>query len=294
MNAVIPSNPIILFLSDYDALIVPVVFPFPCMDVTLKETLMTFLDMAIGAALTHTIVRIPSALWIAFVTLTALHIWYNIRAMRSLCVRRLNMHRLDLLLEAFLNKARKSDDLPDPQQIARMESLAPPLFHNVIQSFVPRSKKSTNIRMAPSLMTVSKPIRGALMVQMRSSYKGKTSSSKCWLLMDPSRHVVYVFLHHSINSSDGLLQAYCYGRVAVRFFQLSADVVSSRKDRWQHAVDRAFTWTFVDGGWTRFSRMLRSTGWDLSNPALGAGLARVDIQCNNAMPSDECYSKKEV
>ena len=41
-------------------------------------------------------------IWAAFLVLTALHIYANVRAMRALCLKTLNCARMDVLLEHLL------------------------------------------------------------------------------------------------------------------------------------------------------------------------------------------------
>lgn len=68
---------------------------------------------------------IPAYAWATFVVLTILHVYFNIRAVRCLCLRSLNPPRLDALVAWSISNR---GDVLTPEALAAMESLlAPPV-----------------------------------------------------------------------------------------------------------------------------------------------------------------------
>jgi hypothetical protein len=69
-----------------------------------KETAVTAIGMTLGILLTRVCAQHNLASWMCFLALTALHVWANIKAMRSLVLTSLNQPRLDVLLQTYGDK----------------------------------------------------------------------------------------------------------------------------------------------------------------------------------------------
>ena len=57
--------------------------------------------MVLGMLLTKYCSGSQTAAWLWFLALTALHVWANLKAMRSLVLTSINLPRLEALLEAY-------------------------------------------------------------------------------------------------------------------------------------------------------------------------------------------------
>lgn len=49
---------------------------------------------------------LPALLWVTFISLTALHVYANVKAMRSLVLTSLNPSRLELLVDTYFDKVQ--------------------------------------------------------------------------------------------------------------------------------------------------------------------------------------------
>lgn len=65
---------------------------------------MTLVGMVLGMALIRLAAGRPALTWAAFWTLTAVHVWANVRAMRCLRIAGINQPRLGLLLRHYLRQ----------------------------------------------------------------------------------------------------------------------------------------------------------------------------------------------
>ena len=252
---------------------------------------MTILGMLFGTFVVKAVPKVPFVIWISFIVLTILHVWFNILAMRSLCIKRINSHRLELLLEEFISRGQSIKTLPKPADISKMESLFPPIIHVWIQRLIMKKKRTPRVHLALSLSKVPVAVRVALASQMKSQNNHKYTQRQYWIIVDNYDLDVYVFLHLSAKTHEDYLKAYCCGLYA------SLELKNLKGTRVDHAVDlhnrntselpvnensfnavvKATKW--VDGGgMDRFISIMERSGWDLSNPALSMGSARISAE----------------
>ncbi|KAL3158045.1 hypothetical protein ABBQ32_011654 [Trebouxia sp. C0010 RCD-2024] len=69
-----------------------------------QETATSLGGMLLGMAFTHAFNDVPWLIWVSFLSLTALHVYANIQAVRALTLTSLNPSRLQLLVDTFYHK----------------------------------------------------------------------------------------------------------------------------------------------------------------------------------------------
>ncbi|KAL3136855.1 hypothetical protein ABBQ38_005562 [Trebouxia sp. C0009 RCD-2024] len=90
---------------------------------------------------------VPWLIWVSFLSLTALHVYANIRAVRALTLTSLNPSRLQLLVDTFYHKGV----VLTPREAACLEPLAPPPLQRILDRV---SRQPPAIIMGTSLKTL--------------------------------------------------------------------------------------------------------------------------------------------
>ena len=72
---------------------------------------------------------VPWLIWGSFLTLTALHVYANIQAVRALTLTSLNPSRLQLLVDTFYHKVCLASIESSAQMLLRATGVKPSLAH---------------------------------------------------------------------------------------------------------------------------------------------------------------------
>lgn len=96
-----------------------------------QETVATLVGMALGWVANTVTDERPFALWALFISLTFAHIWLNIRAVKAISIRTLDVNRIRSIVEMSERRVLFRDAfIPNPSDVAKKESLLPSLLVN--------------------------------------------------------------------------------------------------------------------------------------------------------------------
>jgi len=213
-----------------------------------QEIAVTLLGMILGLGLRTIAAKNIAAAWIAFVAMTALHVYANIRAMRCLCIARLNPERLDIIIKRY----KEVREIPTPMEVASLERLLPPILQRwwvrkvYMRLFGMRgSNQYWDIVLSPDLSSLSAKTRKLIFRNVENSNRRKrgndsitlddkknSSNSRNIVVPDADNKKLYVFLQ-PIEGSDNddstgsseceqLVQSYCKARTIALQLENSA------------------------------------------------------------------------
>jgi hypothetical protein len=264
-----------------------------------QETAITLLGMLLGLGLTRISAKSTAAAWVAFIAMTVLHVFANMRAMRCLCITRLNPERLDIIIETY-GKMKK---IPTPMEVASLERLMPPILQrwfsktvNVRLFGMRGSNQHWDVVLVPDLSSLSlktrKLIADSFNRNSEMSYstekknvldtKNNTHQDRIIVVPDAENNKLYVFVQNvqgiidndadgSGNSDRLLVQSYCKAKVIALGLENSA--IDSSNDTYDSgklgikdvaAVDEESEWV----------ELLTEAGWCCDRPALSQGRVR--------------------
>ena len=232
-----------------------------------QETATSLVGMALGLAVTRSTHDSPSAQWAVFLALTALHLWCNVRAVRSVVIRTFNRTRV----RAFRKQTTRLENDGDvrrargrprgskasfetaltPEAIATVEPLLPAFFTS--------DERMDRVRLGVGLSDVSSAAALGAVAKMRSERDPTVSDARRWVSHRDGGFVAVTFAVHA--EPRDVLVAYfrALGTVA------GEDSESVRPDDDCDAEENV-----------RVENLLRSLGWDVDHSNLHPGPRRVE------------------
>lgn len=219
-----------------------------------QETAVTLLGMIFGLGLTRLFSTLKSVAWIAVFSLTALHVYANMKALRALCLTKLNASRLDVILNAYLGPGQKGPVVPLPKDIASTETLLPP----PLQAFMP-SKMSTiefgSLRRMSQ--TERKNFVEVLQLLVRTRDKSEVAIIKtkqlhgmlvgeklCIVGINPQKTLIFGG-EEELTTNEDIIHVYCLARL------LETDV----------SLPHLREWALKRQPWKDFKKALSIAGW---------------------------------
>jgi hypothetical protein len=177
-----------------------------------QETAVTIVGMLIGMVLIRMCKESQALVWSSFVILTWLHIWANVKAIRSLVLTSLNRPRLDAML--------RREEVVTPEEMKSIEDLTPPPLVSLVRSLhIPFVKTGDGqspkeIKMGVSLTWLSKKLSGGNMAVLLKL--AEDQKEERYLVMGEEgklRSCQWVILHKEATPRD-VIQAYCHAYFA--------------------------------------------------------------------------------
>ena len=234
-----------------------------------QETAVTLVGMVVGLGLTRLAAVHVASAWGAFVLLTILHVYANIKAMRSLCISRLNAERLAIIVEACC-RFGGSRVILTTQEVAMRERLLPPLYipARVREWGMPSTSASSStvavprtshrqhyrILLSPSLESMDRESRQLIARHFESdvaTWQWYEREGRFSIVVDDAKKAVYVLMGAETRDGDGrdAVEAYCIAR---------EHLVLGGGGNYSDARKR-------DGSWVA---LLEQGGWNCERPAL--------------------------
>ncbi|KAK9800835.1 hypothetical protein WJX73_006543 [Symbiochloris irregularis] len=226
-----------------------------------QETATTLVGMLLGMTFLH-FAEATQTIWAAFLLLTALHIYANVRAVRSLCLSSLNAPRLQILLTHALEAQGVS--VLSPAEVAAREGLAPPPLQTLYQRVMGGQGSSLNFGLPLHTLGKHGSLRDVAALCNRHA-------DQRYLLQAHGRknHAAVpglsVVLRRDADRRDEL-QAFAHGWVLLHFLQSEQGRSLVADD---DAASLASAW--VHKQWPQFLTALAGSGWNLERVALGRG-----------------------
>ena len=172
--------------------------------------------MALGLAVTRATHESPSAQWAVFLALTALHLWCNVRAVRSVVIRTFNRTRV----RAFRNRTTRLENDGDvhrargrprgskasfetaltPEAIAAVEPLLPAFFTS--------DERIDRVRLGVGLSDVSSAAALGAVAKIRSERDPTRCDARRWVSHRDGGFVAVTFAVHA--EPRDVLVAYFY------------------------------------------------------------------------------------
>ncbi len=264
-----------------------------------QETAVTLFGMILGLGLTRVAARNITAAWSAFIALTLLHVYANMRAMRCLCITRLNSERLDIILKKY----RENKKVPSPMEVASLERLIPPFIERLVKRVCRRvlflgglNRQQWDVVVAPDLASLKnaetrKRLAESFSVDSKRGISGdksdiNNSKTRSIVVPDPENKKLYVFIVQGEGSEDcgsesdssrQLVQGYCKAKsVALQLDNTIYDsmngIESSNKVEELVQESTLGAASVVGGGWVK---LLTGAGWCCDRPALSQGRMRL-------------------
>lgn len=229
-----------------------------------QETAVTLLGMILGLGLTRLFSTWKAVAWLSVLSLTFIHVYANMKALRALCLTKLNASRLDAILDAYVvgfsdkNALSRCPSLPSPKDIALTEPLTPPPLQALLFTgpsriefgslrrmsqkeracFVKTLQLLLQMQDSSGVAVVSKPLLTGMLVK----------DTMC--IMWTSPHKAFLFLGTKVmGNADVYVQAYCLARL------LEKGVPSS------HIKD----WGLGGQAWLQFKAALSMAGWRIDD-----------------------------
>jgi len=215
-----------------------------------QETATTLVGMAAGMATTHLVSGSPACAWATFLVLTALHVYFNVRAVRSLCLRGLNEPRLEVLAEEYL----RSGAVMTPEEAAGRETLLTPPLQRLLRAASRRRVVRVRLGAPVAEMVEDESGREALCCR---GPEGLAGLHRVFC----RRRCANVVLHRRAGSEAEVL-AFLHACAVMT----AANSSSSSRDALPAAVRSAGR--VLDEGGEAILRKLRAAGWDLSTASL--------------------------
>ncbi len=254
-----------------------------------QETAVTLIGMVVGLGLTRIAASNAAAAWAAFIALTIVHVYANIRAMRCLCITRLNAERLDIIIKHY----RETKTIPTPMEVALLERLLPPFVDRVLCTIVNGvknmfrvkiSKQHWDIEVQPDLTTLNPPARKLVAESFSRILDISTSgtvqnnnTSRSIVVPDPESKKLYVFVQQQqqgqqllgggsgedlkVSECHQLVQGYCKARSMALQFENTSKLNEDKLVIKNVAA-------VVGVGWVN---LLKAGGWCCDRPALSQG-----------------------
>lgn len=211
-----------------------------------QETATTLIGMLVGMGLTRCLQGSAVLLWITFLSLTVLHVYANIRAMRSLVLSSLNPSRLQLLVDTFYSQG----NLMSPANMAQVEPLAPPPVQKLLAQ---AAGQGPSVVMGASLLHL------AAMSRMSTQALCQTASDQPYILSF-CQEQVHVVLSRDISPRDSI-KAFVHAQILCR--RLCS---CSSSEQMHEAEHDAKLW--IQSNWEKFLELLKAGGWDLTKVSL--------------------------
>ncbi|GAX79172.1 hypothetical protein CEUSTIGMA_g6612.t1 [Chlamydomonas eustigma] len=236
-----------------------------------QETAVTAIGMTLGILLTRMCAHNHIASWLCFLALTVLHVWANIKAMRSLILTTLNQPRLDVLLQSYAEKGT----VLTPKQTSAAEDLTPlplkALWSRISASVLFYDHKIGGAQLGVSLSKLVDIGPTAAGQKKKSVHQDqglakllKEQGDQSYLLgvtpWGSTSQQVVVVLHKSAGPQD-LMRAYVH----------SWKVSHGRKGR-GGKVDEAAAKQWMQVEFPAFLKKLKGAGWNVERvglPTLG-------------------------
>lgn len=215
----------------------------------MQETATTLIGMLLGMAFTHMFNGFPWLIWVNFLSLTVLHVYANIRAVRALTLTSLNPSRLQLLIDTFYQQGV----MITPLQAAEQEPLAPPPLQRLL---LHRRAKQ------PAVVIMGASLRGLVSShQCNVSQLCKDNADQPYLLA-PSQGSVHVVLAKSTQPAD-VLKAFVHARVTSL---IGCTMPSPSSAQECPSELRAKQW--MQEHWQRLWQQIQAAGWETSRVTL--------------------------
>ncbi|KAL4518912.1 hypothetical protein Ndes2437B_g04800 [Nannochloris sp. 'desiccata'] len=267
-----------------------------------QETAVTLLGMILGLGLTRIAANNIAAAWVAFVAMTVLHVYANMRAMRCLCITRLNSERLDIIIKKY----RETKKVPTPIEVASLERLMPPSLQRWFVDKVYKrlfgmkeSNQQWDVLLVPDLSSLTATPRKLVADGFSKNLenKGNTkrnnaiitlknenniSKSRSIVVPDAENKKLYVFVQQAnggASNDDGhnecgqLVQSYCKARY--RALELENSAVDSNNDKYDDGRKLVVEDVAAVVDESEWVKLLTEAGWSCDRPALSQGRMRV-------------------
>lgn len=184
-----------------------------------QETAVTILGTLIGIFLSRVCKESQGWVWSSFVLLTWLHIWANLKAVRSLVLTSMNRPRLD----AILTKQMKDGGgiVITPDEMKDIEDLTPPPLAALIRYVNPfqlKGARMPDLRMGVSLSHLREVLSERGLSDALQSVEGQKEGrylvvSEKELVGKGQGVVRYIIFHKAAQPRDVIL-AYCHAYMA--------------------------------------------------------------------------------
>ena len=255
-----------------------------------QETAVTLLGMILGLGLVRIAVESPKTAWIAFILLTILHVYANIRAMRCLQIKRLNPERLLIITRKLLN----TGTIPTPEEVNSIERLAPPLLLRWGSRLLGFNRwKEWMIVMTPKLSQMDKRTRRLIadhFTHLLNEYENTTIAEReghFTLVMDHQSLKVYVFLGVNASEPEDVIGSFCTATMATWLLEhpRNSSIWSECQDKLEDifGISPEKSTSTAAGDGKMFSipgsfwrKVLEEGGWTCERPALLQSDVRYD------------------
>ena len=257
-----------------------------------QETAVTLIGMILGLGLTRIAANNVTAAWTAFIAMTVLHVYANIRAMRCLCITRLNSERLDILVEKYYDyddgkrKKEKIQRVPTPMQVAGLERLLPPIVTQWLGAlkrvFFRVKNQHWAVVVAPDLTKLNTRTRKCVADRVSRSITNSINDG-ILVVSDLETKKVYVFILQQ-GGDDGsecrqLVQGYCKARyVAIELENRLRNSTNTSENEARFLFDSEevdkLSNGIAGGDWVS---VLTKAGWCCDRPALSQGRMRLQL-----------------
>ncbi|BDA41824.1 RUS1 family protein C16orf58 homolog [Coccomyxa sp. Obi] len=214
-----------------------------------QETATTLVGMVVGMLFLRSAADSPVAVWAVFLLLTVLHIYANVRAVRSLQLTSLNRSRMDILLQhCSATKVNGNGRVLQPTEVAKIEPLLPPTVTEFLKWILCVHLWRPSKRLVIGARLSELPLERTL-ARMDSN-----ADMKLIIALDKSGREASVVLRRDADSED-VLKAYVQG-----YLLLHSTAPMEQRHR---QVDK---WMAEE--WPAFRGMLQRSGWALDRIAL--------------------------
>ena len=216
-----------------------------------QETATSLVGMALGLAVTRCTRDSPAARWVVFLALTVLHLWCNVRAMRSVVIRTFNRTRVRAFCEHRRTRSAFGEiHMPTPENISAVEPLLPALFAS--------DERTDRVRLGVGLSDVSSAAMIGAVVKLRS----ERSRERRWVSYRDGGFVNVTFGVHA--EPKDVLGAYFYalddasqGEIFLRLSSMFSDDEFGEEEQ-------------------RLWEIFTCLGWDVDRSNLHPGPRRVE------------------
>ncbi|XP_044490708.1 protein root UVB sensitive 3 [Mangifera indica] len=199
-----------------------------------QETMATMIGMAFGMLLARITIGNALAIWFCFLSLTMFHMYANYKAVRCLALTSLNLERMSILLQHFM----ETDQVLSPDQVSTMEHVLPIWITSC-------SKNSKLLHKQVDLgLRVSSLDRQEMMELLHSA--GSFYTKAKYMLLE--RKGIIVVIVHKDSTAAEVLYSYIHALVMANL-KKGTNTIHSESQSW------------MDKHYEGFIEKLKSSGW---------------------------------